>query len=119
MRVLLDHNVDRRLRRHLPGHAVRTVREMAWDQLKNGDLLRAAAKDGFEVLVTLDKNIEHQQNLKALPLPVVVLDTPSAALPALLPLVNTLMALLSGPLKLELCVAGPGAGDVRHVSGSP
>lgn len=45
--------------------------------LKNGELLDAAEKDGFSVLVTTDSNLKHQQNLKARRISVVVLSTPS------------------------------------------
>jgi hypothetical protein len=54
LRVLLDHCVDWRLRRHLPGHAVRTCREEGWDMLKNGVLLSTAEAGGFDVLLTVD-----------------------------------------------------------------
>lgn len=63
MRVLFDHNVDRRFRRFLPGHLVSTTREMGWETLANGELLKAAADAGFAVFVSIDKKIEHQQNL--------------------------------------------------------
>lgn len=119
MTVLFDHNVDRRFRKHLSGHLVHTVREMGWDQLANGELLRAAAAAAFDALITVDKNLEHQQNLDNLPLPVIVLDTPSNALPALLPLAPSLIALLSSGLNRELYVLGPGDADIRRVSPRP
>jgi len=40
-----------------------TARELAWDRLSNGKLLRQAERAGFEVLLTADKNMRHQQNL--------------------------------------------------------
>ena len=43
MRLLLDESVPVRLRRYLPSHSVRTVVEMGWSGIKNGDLLRLAA----------------------------------------------------------------------------
>ncbi len=57
MRVLLDHNVPRQLRRLLTGHEVRTAREMGWDALENGDLLDAAQAGGFEIVMTGDKKL--------------------------------------------------------------
>ena len=74
MKILFDHNLPRRLREHLPGHEIRTTREMKWEQLRNGALMSVAAEAGFEVFVTIDKQIEHQQNLAALVLTVVVVD---------------------------------------------
>ena len=65
MRVLLDENVDRSLRSQFDaGMEVLTVDECGWKGKKNGDLLRAAQVE-FDVLVTMDRNLEYQQNLKA------------------------------------------------------
>ena len=75
MKVLFDHNVPKKLRALLPGHAVSTSRELGWDTLKNGDLLIAAEANGFEAMVTGDKNISHQQNLEGRKLALVVLPT--------------------------------------------
>lgn len=71
MRVLLDECLPRRLRRELPDHEVRSVLEAGWSGMKNGALLRRAATE-FDVFLTVDSNIEHQQNTAALPLAVVV-----------------------------------------------
>ena len=80
MKILFDHNLSRRFREHLPGHEIRTTREMKWEQLRNGALMSIAAGAGFEVFVTIDKQIEHQQNLAALVLTVVVVDGKSESL---------------------------------------
>lgn len=98
MKVLLDHNVNRRFRRHLVGHDVRTAREMRWEALANGALLRSAAAAAFDVFLSIDKNLEHQQNLKSLPLPVVVLDSASSALSSLEAFAPALLQLLGAPL---------------------
>ena len=72
MRVLLDENVDRWLKRLFDDEFdVVTVPERGWSGRKNGDLLRAAEQD-FDVLVTMDRNMEHQQNLDAFNLGVVL-----------------------------------------------
>jgi len=63
VRVLLDEQLPRRLARELTGHQVRTVHQQGWAGLKNGELLRRAAREGFEVFVTADQNLEFQQNL--------------------------------------------------------
>lgn len=89
MRLLLDESVPRRLRRALPNHEVKTVVEMGWSGIKNGDLLALAAS-GFDAFITVDKNLPYQQNLSNLALAVVVLDAHSNELPALLPLVPLL-----------------------------
>ncbi len=89
MRLLLDESVPRRLAQALPNHEVKTVIEMGWGGIKNGDLLTRAAT-GFDALVTVDKNLPYQQNLSSLALAVVVLDAHSNELSALLPLVPML-----------------------------
>jgi hypothetical protein len=71
--VLLDHNVPRPVRRLLAGHEVRTTAEMGWDRLTNGELLDAAEREGFDVLVTGDKGIRHQQRLAGRTIGLVVL----------------------------------------------
>lgn len=77
-RVLLDENVDRRLKRSLdPSFEVATVTERGWSGLKNGDLLRVASAE-FDVLVTLDRNMQHQQHLAAYDLAVVLVLTRSS-----------------------------------------
>ena len=115
MKVLFDHNVDRRLGRHLPGHAISTTREMRWESLGNGALLNAAAKVGFEAFVSIDKKIEPEQNLSTLPLPVVIVDAPSNALPALIPFAPFLLDLLKGPLDRVLYVVDR-TGIVRRLT---
>jgi hypothetical protein len=62
MRLLLDECVTRYLKRDFIGHEVQTVDEAGVKGLKNGALLRAA-EGQFDVLVTVDKNIPHQQNM--------------------------------------------------------
>jgi hypothetical protein len=75
VKVLLDENLDRRLRRNLQGHDVFTASYMGWDGLKNGSLLRAAEDDGFEVFLTGDQTLIHEQNLSGLRLAIIVLST--------------------------------------------
>ena len=89
MRLLLDESVPSRLRRALPTHDVRTVVEMGWSGVKNGQLLALAADD-FDAFITVDKNLPYQQNLITLPIALVVLDSASIELPALLALVPNL-----------------------------
>jgi nucleoside 2-deoxyribosyltransferase len=56
---------------------VTTAHERDWSQLKNGELLDSAEKEGFAVLVTTDANLKHQQNLTSRKLAIVVLTTTS------------------------------------------
>ena len=66
MNILFDHCVPKRLRRSL-SHPVKTTREMGWERLRNGILLAEAAKQ-FDLLLTVDQNIKHQQNMATLPI---------------------------------------------------
>jgi hypothetical protein len=77
---------------------------MKWEQLRNGALMSTAASAGFEAFVTIDKQIEHQQNLAALLLAVVVLDAKSNVLPALLPFAPYLRDLFASALERALYV---------------
>jgi hypothetical protein len=76
LRVLLDESVPRQLAGRLEGHEVSTVPRAGWAGLRNGDLLRRAA-ERFDVLITGDQNLEYQQNLRALPLAIVVVAAPN------------------------------------------
>lgn len=49
----------------LTGHIVTTAKDAGWDKLMNGELIEAAEKAGFEVLLTTDKNMVYQQNSKS------------------------------------------------------
>ncbi|MDY6780961.1 MAG: hypothetical protein SW833_00090 [Cyanobacteriota bacterium] len=51
------------MRRSLLGHTVDTAYERGWSTLANGDLLDTAEQDGYELLVTTDRNLRYQQNL--------------------------------------------------------
>ncbi len=71
MRILLDECVDPRLKVAFPDDIVKTAFEMGWSGLQNGELL-ALAEGQFDIFVTNDKGIEHQQNLSKLSLGILV-----------------------------------------------
>jgi predicted nuclease of predicted toxin-antitoxin system len=74
MRIILDECMPARLRRDLPGHQVQTVPRAGWAGIKNGKLLQLIAASGqFDIFLTMDKSLPHQQQLKALPFAVVIL----------------------------------------------
>ena len=74
MRVLLDECLPARFDRELPGHEVQTVPQAGWAGIKNGRLLKFVAASGrFDVFVTVDKNLRHQQNLRGVPFAIAVL----------------------------------------------
>lgn len=73
MKILFDHCVAKPLRKFLPGHEVKTTREMRWEGLKNGALLAKAEEAGFDLLLTVDQNLRYQQNLSGHAIAVVVM----------------------------------------------
>jgi hypothetical protein len=83
VKILFDHGTPVPLRAALRGHDVSTAFEHGWQRLKNGDLLSAAEAAGFEVFITTDQNLGHQQNLSGRRLAVLVL--PFANWPRLRP----------------------------------
>jgi hypothetical protein len=95
MHVLLDECVPRPLRGELTEHEVKTVQELGWAGTRNGPVLKLIKDAGFDVLVTTDQRIEHQQNIEAAGVAVVVLVARSNRLRALLPLVPQLQAALA------------------------
>ncbi len=73
MRVLLDEQLDQRLRTLFdPEFHVETVRFRGWDGVADGQLLRLAAAE-YDALVTMDRGIPHQQNVEGFSLGIVVL----------------------------------------------
>ncbi len=105
MRILLDECVPQPLRRELAGHDVRTIREMGWAGVKNGELLALMAGSTIEVLLTVDQNLRHQQNLLESRVAVVVMIASSNRLADLSPLIPG----------VEAALDGIGAGDVVEV----
>jgi hypothetical protein len=73
MRVLFDNGTPRGVATALSGHTVEEARSHGWDTLGNGELLDAAEAAAFDVLLTTDRNIRHQQNLTGRRLTIVVL----------------------------------------------
>ena|SRR3984957_12496585 len=73
MRILFDHGTPSGIARSLAGHEVTEAIERGWDRISNGDLLTTAEAAGFELLLTTDKNIRYQQNLKGRNIAIVVL----------------------------------------------
>ena len=95
MKILLDDNVPRALRTFFSEHQVSTAREKGWDRLVNGELMKAAAEAGFEVLLTTDANLRYQQNEAVLPLRVIVLLAKNNTLDELSTLVPEVLRVLS------------------------
>ena len=90
MRILLDEDLPRRLAELLVGHEVSTVQRSGWSGITNGQLLGLAAAQ-FDVFLTMDRNLEFQQNLATLPIAVLVVEAVSNRMEALKPLVSAIL----------------------------
>jgi hypothetical protein len=73
MLILFDQGTPFPLRKFLPGHVLKTAYQQGWSALLNGDLLRIAEEAGFDLLLTTDKNLAYQQNLRGRKIAVVAL----------------------------------------------
>ena len=73
MKILFDQGTPVPLRRHLAGHSVDTAFERGWSDLHNSVLLERAEEDGYQLVITTDQNLRHQQNLADRQLAVLVL----------------------------------------------
>ncbi len=73
MRILFDHGTPSPLSSFLTDHTVKKTKDLGWDMLSNGELLRAAETAAFEIFLTTDKNIRYQQNLAHRIIAIVVL----------------------------------------------
>jgi hypothetical protein len=71
--ILFDHGTPKGLARALSGHTVHMAQSKGWHILSNGALLDAAEEAGFELLLTTDRRIRYQQNLKSRSIALVVL----------------------------------------------
>ena len=76
MLILFDHVTPSGIARFLPDHTVTKAKDRGWDTLTNGDLLTEAERAGFDVLLTADKNMRYQQNLRGRRIAIIVLSTP-------------------------------------------
>ena len=94
MRVLLDEQMPRDLVPELKGHEVRTVGQMGWKGLDNGELL-ARASGRFDVLLSMDKNLPAQHEISRLSIGLVLIRAASNRIEALRPLVPEIQAALA------------------------
>jgi len=94
MRILLDESLPRDLAPLLAGHEAVTVQAAGWSGVQNGHLLALAATQ-FDVFLSADRNIEFQQNLKTLPIAIIVLRARNNRIQALALLLPELLQLLN------------------------
>ena len=73
MNILFDYGTPAPFRNHLREHSVDRSAEKGWELLENGELIRRAEEEGYEVIVTTDQSMRYQQNLSGMGLAIVVL----------------------------------------------
>ena len=106
MRVLLDENLDWRLVQYFDADfQVATVSRLGWKGKRNGELLQQAAAT-FDALVTMDKGIEHQQNLSKYAIGVILISARS----------NRIQDIQPAMLKVNQVLREVQPGQVVHVT---
>lgn len=96
MKLLLDEQMPRKIARYFQGNVtVDHVQLLGWSGIKNGELLKLAASEGYCALISADKNMSYQQNENQLPLSVVVLEVLRLRIEYLAPLLPEAMEKLS------------------------
>jgi hypothetical protein len=106
MRILLDECVPRRFGNHLAGHTVSTVPKMGWSGIKNGKLL-ALAVSSFDVFLTVDQNLQHQQAVATLDLAIVIVRAISNDIDQLIPLVPDILKAIAAAKKGAITLVPP------------
>jgi hypothetical protein len=91
VRVLLDENIPHDLVVALGAHTVSTVQGMGWSGVENGELLRRAT-GSTDAFVTMDRRLQHQQKIAALPYGVVLIRANSNRVQDLLPLIPAVLS---------------------------
>jgi predicted nuclease of predicted toxin-antitoxin system len=99
MKLLVDENLPRALKRDFPEHEVVTARDKGWNGKKNGELLQLLVSEEFDILLTFEKNIEYQQNFAKYPISVFQLDAVDNTYFEIRKLVPEIRKQLAGELK--------------------
>ena len=105
MRVLLDENLPVDLAAELVGHEVATITRLGWQGIKNSELLHRA-QGRFEVLVTMDRNLEFQQHIAGFELCVVLVLASSNRMVHLRPTVPAILEAMEAGRPGELLRVG-------------
>ena len=101
MKILLDESLPRKLKNDFGAdHQVFTVRDKGWLGKKNGVLLKLIIDNGFDLFITVDRNLPYQQNLQQISLIIFVLCATNNRRETLAKLIPTLLEkLLQGNLQ--------------------
>ncbi len=93
MKLLLDECLPRKLKQGLVGLEVKTVPEMGWSGINNGNLLLLIGSM-FDVFITIDGNMRYQQNMGGRTFALIVLAAKDNTIETLLPLMKFVLEVL-------------------------
>ena len=111
MLILFDHGTPRSIARWLKDHTVVEAFAKGWDRSVNGELLQVAEEGGFDLLLTTDKNMQYQQNLKGRRIAIVVLG--NASRPLVQRYIDRVIAAVNAATPAGAIVGDQEAGDGR------
>jgi len=103
LKILLDEGVPKVIQQRLTRFSISNVEEMGWRGITNGALLDLMAAGQFQVLITADKNLPFQQNLKKRQLSAIIIpanDVPTVV--QLLPEIDQALAIIAPGESIEL-----------------
>ncbi len=95
MKILLDESLPINLKYEYTGYEVFTVNDMNWVGKKNGELLKLAVENNFDVFITVDKNLRYQLNTKKFAIGIIVLDVFRTKVEFIKPLKKRILELFS------------------------
>lgn len=106
MKLLIDENLPKRLKKDFSEHEIFTVSDKNWNSKKNGELLELMLREKFDALLTFDKNLQHQQNFTTYPILVIILNAQDNTYSTLQPLIPQIHQLLKsqrtpGPIEIQ------------------
>lgn len=108
MKILLDENIDVRFKNSFTDILEAfTVKDMAWNGIKNGQLLLLLKEYKFDAWIVVDKNIPYQQNVEKLPCLTIVLNVYRNTLQNLLPLMPQILEVLQRDINSKIVVIEP------------
>src|SRR3989304_9928446 len=95
MKIVLDENIDQNLKRFLKDYEVYHVRDMKWLGRKNGELLKLAVTNNFDVFISNDAQIKFQQNLTKFDIHLIILKTKGNDLDFVYPILPRLLEVIN------------------------
>ena len=112
MKILLDECVTKHLKPFLSEHEVVTVREMGWSGIKNGKLIALCVENQFDILLSIDKNLQYQQNLDKYALTIVILNSSTSKVEDLKEFIPSLLITINNFDKHKAYILDCPKGDI-------